>query len=203
MHVHDIIKEGYTIKVFLSRCNCKCFTCPYRFVLDRNSIPKYSNIKQIAKKIQTLMSGSKSYYLEFTGGEPMMIWEDIIRVLDSLSTVAADIFVRIRTNGTMDVNHFVEAYNKCDFTGSNQMFVRRCDMVFHITTPVDDEYAADIALNMETGIPRFVGRKGLNCEEDVNFIQFSDKSWNESQSYIRSLLDKLDQAKVKYQVLNH
>ena len=203
MHVHDVVKEGYTIKVFLSRCNCKCFTCPYKFVLDRSSIPKYSNIKQIAKKIQTLMSGSKSYYLEFTGGEPMMVWEDIIKMLDSLSTVAADIFVRVRTNGTMSVNPFVEAYNKCDFARSNQLFVRHCDLVFHIPTPTDDEYAADIAINMETGIPNFAGRKRLNCEEGVNFIRFSDESWNENQSYIQNLLDKLDQSKVRYQVLNH
>ena len=94
MHVHDVVKEGYTIKVFLSRCNCKCFTCPYKFVLDRSSIPKYSNIKQIAKKIQTLMSGSKSYYLEFTGGEPMMVWEDIIKMLTELKNLFITVLLK-------------------------------------------------------------------------------------------------------------
>ena len=127
----------------------------------------------------------------------------IIKVLDSLSTVAADIFVRVRTNGTMNVNPFVEAYNKGDFADSNQLFVRHCDVVFHIPTPIDDEFAADIAINMQTGIPNFAGRKRLNCEEDVDFIRFSDKSWKEAQPYIQGLLDKLDQSKVRYQVLNH
>lgn len=203
MHIHDIIKEGYTIKVFLSRCNCKCFTCPYRFVLDRNSIPKYSNIKQIAKKIQTLMSGSKSYYLEFTGGEPMMVWEDIIKVLDSLSTVAADIFVRVRTNGTTNVNPFVEAYNRSEFVRSNEFFKRHCNIVFHIPTPIDDDYAADVAINMENNLPKFVARKRLNCGDEFNFIRFSDESWKDGQTYIQDLLDRLNQAEVKYQVLNH
>lgn len=203
MHIHDIIKEGYTIKVFLSRCNCRCSTCPYKFVLDRNSVPKYSNIKQIAKKVQNLMSGSKSYYLEFTGGEPMMVWEDIIKVLDSLSTVAADIFVRVRTNGTTNVNPFVEAYNRSEFVRSNESFKRHCNIVFHIPTPIDDDYAADVAINMENNLPKFVARKRLNCGDEFNFIRFSDESWKDGQTYIQDLLDRLNQAEVKYQVLNH
>lgn len=203
MYVHEVVKQGYTIRVLLSRCNCRCFTCPYKFASDRNSIPKYSNIKQIIKKIQTLMVTSKSYYLEFTGGEPMLVWEDIIKVLDALSSSPIDIFVRIRTNGTMDVNPFVDAYNRSEFAYSDGLFRRHCDLIFHIPTRIDDDYAADIAINMEDNLPKFVARKRLNCEDEVNFIRFSDESWKDDQLYIQDLLDRLDQAEVKYQVLNY
>lgn len=203
MNVHEIVKQGYTIRVLLSRCNCRCFTCPYKFVSDRNSIPKYSNIKQIIKKIQTLMVNSKSYYLEFTGGEPMLVWEDIIKILDGLSSSPVDLFVRIRTNGTMDVNPFIDTYNKSEFSHSNGLFRRHCDIIFHIPTPVDDDYAADIAINMQDSLPTFVTRRRLNADDEVHFIRFSDESWKDGQQYIQDLLDRLDQAKVKYQILNH
>ena len=188
MQAYSIIKEGYTVKVFLPRCNCHCSTCPYKFVQDRDSIPQYRTIRQVVKQLRTLMNIPKAYYLEFTGGEPMLVWENIIEVLNGIADMSNNVFVRIHTNGTMQVNQFIEKYNTSDFgrkMDSIGNFVNHCNFVFHIPTPVDDDFAADMTLNMETNLPRFVNRKLFNDEDDgMNFLRFSEQAWKDNLSLI-------------------
>ena len=153
--------EGSTVgtPVLLLRvagCNIQCDFCDTKYSWNTNNVEKIEDLRRFSDYIKQVLQNHSLSTILFTGGEPLLYWQQLVELLRYLDD--DKLTVEVETNGSLIDAQVITAFERV-----------KPWIILHVSPKITEKYTLDHYKHV------FNLLQYSSLTYDVKLIHFSDK----------------------------